>query len=108
MLINFSILLLQDLSNVFLPLLSSAILRGLQDVDDDVRAVAASSLLPVANQLHLIIPEQACACQICPPSRSIGVATNKNYCDVYLRCGIVMWSWFNTGGGGRHSHYVTE
>ena len=48
----------QDLSQVFLPLLSSAILRGLQDVDDDVRAVAASALLPVAQQLHLIIPYQ--------------------------------------------------
>ena len=48
----------QDLSAVFLPVLSSAILRGLQDVDDDVRAVAASALLPVAHQLHLIIPYQ--------------------------------------------------
>ena len=43
---------------MFLPLLSSAILRGLQDVDDDVRAVAATALLPVAHQLHLIIPDQ--------------------------------------------------
>lgn len=43
---------------MFLPLLSSTILRGLQDVDDDVRAVAASALLPVAHQLHLIIPDQ--------------------------------------------------
>ena len=46
----------KDLSESLLPLLSSSILRGLQDVDDDVRAVAASALLPVASQLHRVLP----------------------------------------------------
>ena len=48
----------QDLCPTLLPLLSPSILRGLQDVDDDVRAVAASSLLPVANQLVAVLPSQ--------------------------------------------------
>ena len=48
----------QDLCATLLPLLSPSILRGLQDVDDDVRAVAASSLLPVADQLASIMPGQ--------------------------------------------------
>ena len=45
----------KDLSESLLPLFSSSILRGLQDVDYDVRAVAASALLPVANQLHRVL-----------------------------------------------------
>ena len=53
-----SLFLSQDLCATLLPLLSPSILRGLQDVDDDVRAVAASSLLPVADQLMTIMPEQ--------------------------------------------------
>ena len=51
----------QDMSASLLPLLSPSILRGLQDLDDDVRAVAASSLLPVANQLLSILPNQVSA-----------------------------------------------
>ena len=53
-----SLFLSQDLCATLLPLLSPSILRGLQDVDDDVRAVAASSLLPVADQLMTIMPGQ--------------------------------------------------
>ena len=53
-----SLPLSQDLCATLLPLLSPSILRGLQDVDDDVRAVAASSLLPVADQLMTIMPGQ--------------------------------------------------
>ncbi|CAI8034567.1 TATA-binding protein-associated factor 172, partial [Geodia barretti] len=47
-----------DLCATLLPLLSPSILRGLRDVDDDVRAVAASSLLPVANQLVTVLPSK--------------------------------------------------
>ena len=48
----------QDLCGPLLPSLSPCILRGLQDVDDDVRAVAAGSLLPVADKLHLVLPDK--------------------------------------------------
>jgi TATA-binding protein-associated factor len=34
------------------------IFRSLQDPDDDVRAVAAASLIPVADKLTMILPEQ--------------------------------------------------
>lgn len=35
-----------------------AILNGLQDQYDDVRAIAAGSLLPVAKQLPILLPEK--------------------------------------------------
>ena len=35
-----------------------AILNGLRDQYDDVRAIAAASLLPVAKQLPILLPEQ--------------------------------------------------
>ena len=57
---------IQDLSSLLLPSLSPAILRGLRDVDDDVRAVAASALLPVAGKLHHIIPDKVnCWLPVC-------------------------------------------
>lgn len=40
------------MATCLLPLVSGSIFRGLQDSDDDVRAVAARALLPVADQLH--------------------------------------------------------
>ena len=46
----------QDLSEVLLPMVGKAVLHGLQDVDDDVRAVAAGALLPVADKLHISLP----------------------------------------------------
>ncbi len=48
----------QDLCGPLLPSLAPCILRGLHDVDDDVRAVAAASLLPVADKLHLVLPDK--------------------------------------------------
>ena len=39
-------------------MVSDSILNGLQDPDDDVRAVAAGSLLPVANKLYTILEEK--------------------------------------------------
>ena len=39
-------------------MVGEAVLHGLQDVDDDVRAVAAGALLPVANKLHISLPSK--------------------------------------------------
>ena len=48
----------QDLSFQLLPSLFPSILQGLQDVDDDVRAVAAAALLPVSGDLSTLIPDK--------------------------------------------------
>ncbi|KAK7113585.1 hypothetical protein V1264_012846 [Littorina saxatilis] len=48
----------QDLTSLLLPLVVPAVFRGLQDPDDDVRAVAAASLIPVADKLVLLLPDQ--------------------------------------------------
>lgn len=42
---------LQDLIDTLLPKVLPAITEGLQDLDDDVRAVAAASLVPVVESL---------------------------------------------------------
>lgn len=42
---------LQDVINTLLPKVLSRIIEGLQDLDDDVRAVAAASLVPVVESL---------------------------------------------------------
>ena len=49
---------IQDLSELLLPVVGEAVLHGLQDVDDDVRAVAAGALLPVANKLYISLPSK--------------------------------------------------
>ena len=41
-----------------LPLVMPAILTGLQDQYDDVRAIAAAALLPVARKLPNLLPEK--------------------------------------------------
>lgn len=41
----------QDLISTLLPRVLPAVTEGLQDLDDDVRAVAASALIPVVNGL---------------------------------------------------------
>lgn len=43
--------LLQDVINTLLPKVLTRIIEGLQDLDDDVRAVAAASLVPVVESL---------------------------------------------------------
>lgn len=43
---------------MFLPMVVPAILNGLQDQYDDVRAISAASLLPVAKQLPTLLPEK--------------------------------------------------
>lgn len=59
---SFSLLLFKDVAVSLLPLVGDCILRGLQDSDDDVRAVAASSLLPVADQLHVTFSDKVSFC----------------------------------------------
>lgn len=49
----------QDFCSFLLPSLFPSILRGLQDTDDDVRAVAAASLLPVSAELTTLLPNEA-------------------------------------------------
>lgn len=48
---------------MFLPMVVPAILNGLQDQYDDVRAISAASLLPVAKQLPTLLPEKVCTCK---------------------------------------------
>uniref|UniRef100_A0A7M4FCU0 B-TFIID TATA-box binding protein associated factor 1 n=1 Tax=Crocodylus porosus TaxID=8502 RepID=A0A7M4FCU0_CROPO len=52
--IKYALAVRQDLINSLLPKVLPAIIDGLQDLDDDVRAVAAASLVPVVESLvHL-------------------------------------------------------
>ncbi|XP_053306351.1 TATA-binding protein-associated factor 172 isoform X2 [Spea bombifrons] len=49
--IKYALAVRQDLIKVLLPKVLPAIIEGLQDLDDDVRAVAAASLVPVVDSL---------------------------------------------------------
>ncbi|XP_053548913.1 TATA-binding protein-associated factor 172 [Bombina bombina] len=49
--IKYALAVRQDLIKTLLPKALPAIIEGLQDLDDDVRAVAASSLVPVVDSL---------------------------------------------------------
>ncbi|XP_042712731.1 TATA-binding protein-associated factor 172 isoform X3 [Chrysemys picta bellii] len=52
--IKYALAVRQDMINTLLPKVLPAIIEGLQDLDDDVRAVAAASLVPVVESLvHL-------------------------------------------------------
>ncbi|XP_077678748.1 TATA-binding protein-associated factor 172 isoform X3 [Eretmochelys imbricata] len=52
--IKYALAIRQDTINTLLPKVLPAIIEGLQDLDDDVRAVAAASLVPVVESLvHL-------------------------------------------------------
>lgn len=48
----------QDLISVLLPRVLPAITVGLQDLDDDVRAVAAAALIPVVEGLVQLLPSK--------------------------------------------------
>ena len=52
----------QDLSHSLLPVVADSILNGLRDQEDDVRTVAATSLLPVADKLYTILRDKVCTC----------------------------------------------
>ncbi|KAM7073998.1 TATA-binding protein-associated factor 172 isoform 1-T1 [Molossus nigricans] len=49
--IKYALAVRQDVINTLLPKVLSKIIEGLQDLDDDVRAVAAASLVPVVESL---------------------------------------------------------
>ncbi|XP_029788086.1 TATA-binding protein-associated factor 172 isoform X3 [Suricata suricatta] len=49
--IKYALAVRQDVINTLLPKVLSRIIEGLQDLDDDVRAVAAASLVPVVESL---------------------------------------------------------
>lgn len=48
----------QDLISTLLPRVLPAVTEGLQDLDDDVRAVAASALIPVVDGLVQLLPSK--------------------------------------------------
>lgn len=48
----------QDLISTLLPRVLPAVTEGLQDLDDDVRAVAASALIPVVDGLVQQLPSK--------------------------------------------------
>lgn len=48
----------QDLISALLPRVLPAITQGLQDLDDDVRAVAAAALIPVVDGLVQLLPNK--------------------------------------------------
>ncbi|KAL3875984.1 hypothetical protein ACJMK2_033877, partial [Sinanodonta woodiana] len=47
-----------DMTNELLPFVTPYIFQGLQDVDDDVRAVAASAIVPVSDNLVNLLSHQ--------------------------------------------------
>ncbi|KAH0623625.1 hypothetical protein JD844_006574, partial [Phrynosoma platyrhinos] len=56
--IKYALAIRQDLIDTLLPKVLPAITEGLQDLDDDVRAVAAASLVPVVESLVHLQPEK--------------------------------------------------
>uniref|UniRef100_A0A3Q2YQE6 B-TFIID TATA-box binding protein associated factor 1 n=1 Tax=Hippocampus comes TaxID=109280 RepID=A0A3Q2YQE6_HIPCM len=56
--IKYALAVRQDLISVLLPRLLPAITVGLQDLDDDVRAVAAAALIPVVEGLVQLLPNK--------------------------------------------------
>ncbi|XP_010780270.1 TATA-binding protein-associated factor 172-like [Notothenia coriiceps] len=56
--IKYALAVRKDLISVLLPRVLTAITEGLQDLDDDVRAVAASALIPVVEGLVQQLPNE--------------------------------------------------
>ncbi|XP_061692379.1 TATA-binding protein-associated factor 172 [Syngnathoides biaculeatus] len=56
--IKYALAVRQDLISVLLPRMLPAITVGLQDLDDDVRAVAAAALIPVVEGLVQLLPNK--------------------------------------------------
>uniref|UniRef100_A0A4W6D9I7 B-TFIID TATA-box binding protein associated factor 1 n=1 Tax=Lates calcarifer TaxID=8187 RepID=A0A4W6D9I7_LATCA len=56
--IKYALAVRQDLISVLLPRVLPAITVGLQDLDDDVRAVAAAALIPVVEGLVQLLPNK--------------------------------------------------
>uniref|UniRef100_A0A6Q2Y175 BTAF1 RNA polymerase II, B-TFIID transcription factor-associated n=1 Tax=Esox lucius TaxID=8010 RepID=A0A6Q2Y175_ESOLU len=56
--IKYALAVRQDLISALLPRVLPAITEGLQDLDDDVRAVAAAALIPVVDGLVQLLPNE--------------------------------------------------
>uniref|UniRef100_H3CEF8 B-TFIID TATA-box binding protein associated factor 1 n=1 Tax=Tetraodon nigroviridis TaxID=99883 RepID=H3CEF8_TETNG len=56
--IKYALAVRQDLISTLLPRVLPAVTEGLQDLDDDVRAVAASALIPVVEGLVQLLPNE--------------------------------------------------
>eukprot|EP00063_Salmo_salar_P034843 XP_014009678.1 PREDICTED: TATA-binding protein-associated factor 172-like [Salmo salar] len=56
--IKYGLAVRQDLISALLPRVLPAITEGLQDLDDDVRAVAAAALIPVVDGLVQLLPNK--------------------------------------------------
>lgn len=56
--ISINVFVFQDLISVLLPRVLPAVTVGLQDLDDDVRAVAAAALIPVVDGLVQLLPNK--------------------------------------------------
>ncbi|KAL0964274.1 hypothetical protein UPYG_G00321620 [Umbra pygmaea] len=56
--IKYALAVRQDLISALLPRVLPAITEGLQDLDDDVRAVAAAALIPVVDGLVQLLPNK--------------------------------------------------
>ncbi|XP_029963411.1 TATA-binding protein-associated factor 172-like isoform X1 [Salarias fasciatus] len=56
--IKYALAVRQDLIAVLLPRVLPAVTEGLQDLDDDVRAVAAAALIPVVDGLVQLLPSR--------------------------------------------------
>uniref|UniRef100_A0A665UB46 BTAF1 RNA polymerase II, B-TFIID transcription factor-associated n=1 Tax=Echeneis naucrates TaxID=173247 RepID=A0A665UB46_ECHNA len=56
--IKYALAVRQDLISVLLPRVLPAVTIGLQDLDDDVRAVAAAALIPVVEGLVQLLPNK--------------------------------------------------
>uniref|UniRef100_A0A8C7R906 B-TFIID TATA-box binding protein associated factor 1 n=1 Tax=Oncorhynchus mykiss TaxID=8022 RepID=A0A8C7R906_ONCMY len=56
--IKYGLAVRQDLISALLPRVLPAITQGLQDLDDDVRAVAAAALIPVVDGLVQLLPNK--------------------------------------------------
>lgn len=52
----------QDMTPELLPKILPWIIKGLQDGDDDVRAVAAASLIPATEALPKVMGDQVSIC----------------------------------------------
>ena len=77
---------MKDLASNLLPLVGDSILKGLQDPDDDVRAVAASALLPVADQLHVTFAEKVSFNKKCTLT-----FVSLSFCSSFKYYGIVFY-----------------
>lgn len=70
---------------MLLPRVLPAITIGLQDLDDDVRAVAASALIPVVEGLVQLLPSKV---RKSPLIKTGCVLTEYRHCTLYIYINI--------------------